>query len=66
MYLHTDLVGTTEQAQAALDLALQLLHVWCAAGKAEQALAWISGLIAESSGTMRAPNAAEGGMSTGA
>ena len=57
---HADTGVTVEQAQAGLDLALQLLHVWCVAGKAEQALAWISTLIAESSGTMRAPIVAEG------
>lgn len=58
--------STAEQAQAGLDLALQLLQLWCAAGKAELALAWISALIAESSGTLRAATVAEGDVTLSA
>ncbi len=55
-----------EQAQAGLDLALQLLHLWCTAGKAEMALAWISALIADSSGMQRLSAAAETRTTLGA
>ena len=58
--------GSAEQAQAGLDLALQLLHLWCAAGKAELALAWISALIADSSGMQRLPAATESRATLGA
>ena len=58
--------AAAEQAQAGLDLALQLLHLWCTAGKAELALAWISALISDSSGMQRLPAAAESRMTLGA
>ena len=60
------MAGPAEQAQAGLDLALQLLHLWCAAGKAELALAWVSALIGDSSGMQRSPAAAESRMASGA
>ncbi len=58
--------NAAEQAQAGLDLALRLLHLWCTAGKAELALAWISALIGDRSGMQRLPAAADSRMTLGA
>ena len=51
-----------DYAQAALDLALQLLSLWCAVGRPELAVAWGAALAADSvSISMLAPPSDAGG-----
>lgn len=54
-----------EHAQAALDLALQLLNHWCAVGKPELAVAWGSALAADAGSISAEAPATDAGVLRG-
>lgn len=51
-----------EHAQAALDLALQLLNLWCSVGKPELAIAWGAALATDSASISTETPASDAGV----